>query len=66
MSKYSFDKSKEALVERTPSLTGEQYLRAHPDSFVREMLARYDRGDFGYLEALELIAADVLSRLYGR
>lgn len=38
------------------SLNHEQYLRASAHPIVRESLARYDRGDIDYINALERIA----------
>ena len=44
------------------TLSPEQYLRASNNAYVQEIWARYDRGDFNYIEALELIAVEALQR----
>lgn len=46
------------------TMTFEQYLRSHHDLEIRATLARCDRGDFNYIDALERIAVNLLGRLH--
>lgn len=45
------------------TITHEQFLRLSENPIIRDTLARYDRGDIDYIQALERIAVNLLTQI---